>query len=292
MLKKNPLAEVFGHPTDDQSADAKRCRTRRLCPFNNKVPNCTKAKAKDPLGVCSIYENEEIAITCPIRFRQGWRILEDAADFFFTRGTKWTSLMEVRLKDNNEQSAGNIDLVLVAYDDKERITDFGALEVQAVYISGNVREPFAKYMENPSKPFDWPAGADYPRPDYLSSSRKRLLPQLLYKGGILHKWGKKQAVALQSGFFATLPPLPEVVPRDAEIAWLLYDIRRARAGDGFKIVMNRIVYTGFHPALNTITTAEAGSEKEFRDYLQHKLDEHLEDNNPPDAPTLTDLELT
>jgi hypothetical protein len=58
--------------------------------------------------------------------------------------------MEVRLNDNFGKSAGNIDTVLVAYDGNGKIYDFGALEVQAVYISGNVRDPFDYYMSDPS----------------------------------------------------------------------------------------------------------------------------------------------
>jgi hypothetical protein len=33
-----PLAEVFGFLITDQTDVAKRYRSRRLCPFNNKVP--------------------------------------------------------------------------------------------------------------------------------------------------------------------------------------------------------------------------------------------------------------
>jgi hypothetical protein len=69
-MPENPLAEVFGFPIDNFSSEANRHRSRRLCPHNNKVPNCTKDKAKGPLGVCSIFDNANIAITCPIRFRQ------------------------------------------------------------------------------------------------------------------------------------------------------------------------------------------------------------------------------
>src|SRR3990167_2156345 len=65
---------------------------------------------------------------------------------------------------------------------------------------------------------------NYPRPDYLSSSRKRLAPQLLFKGGILHSWKKKIAVALNKSFFATLPKLKQVSKSDADIAWLIYDL--------------------------------------------------------------------
>ena len=185
MKSKHPLAEVFGYAANDMSANANRHRTKRLCPFNNKVPNCTKDKAQDPLGVCSVFHEDDVVITCPIRFRQNWLIADDAADFFFPPDANWTTLTEVRLKDAEGGSAGNIDIVMCAYDKAGKVYDFGALEVQAVYISGNVRNPFAHYMEAPAKrsSMDWTTEENYPRPDYLSSSRKRLAPQLIFKGG-------------------------------------------------------------------------------------------------------------
>ena len=194
---RQPLAEVFGHLINDHTEKAVRYRSHRLCPFNNKVPNCTKDKAKDPLGVCSIYHEDHPVLTCPIRFRENWIITDDAASFFFQNNANWSSLTEVRLNDAQGKSAGNIDVVLVAYNDKGKIYDFGALEVQAVYISGNVREPFEYFMKDPKvrASMDWSKEPNYPRPDYLSSSRKRLAPQLLFKGGILHSWQKKVVVA-------------------------------------------------------------------------------------------------
>jgi len=115
-MVKHPLAEIFGFPADNFSSEAERYRKLRLCPYNNRVPNCTKDKANDPLGVCSIFEGDrDVTITCPIRFRQNWVIAEDAAAFFFPPDTTWTSLTEVRLNDKNGLSAGNIDVVLVSY---------------------------------------------------------------------------------------------------------------------------------------------------------------------------------
>ena len=67
-MPKHPLAEVFGFPPDNFSTEAKRYRRLRLCPYNNKVPFCTKDKANDPLGVCSVFDGDNTAITCPIRF--------------------------------------------------------------------------------------------------------------------------------------------------------------------------------------------------------------------------------
>ena len=276
--QKHPLAEVFGFPVSDMSTAAVRCRKNRLCPFNNKIPNCTKDKAQSPLGVCSIFHGHDIVITCPIRFRQNWIIADDAAEFFFGSEANWTTLAEVRLKDANGGSAGNIDLVLCAYDNNGAITDFGALEIQAVYISGNVRNPFEAYMKKPSFHWkmDWTLEPNQPRPDYLSSSRKRLAPQLIFKGGIFHSWGKKSAVALNSGFFNTLPKLPEVPKDEADIAWFIYDIHsHQQEGVSHELKMERIVYTKFETALSQITKPNPGEMSDFLKVLQKKLDEKL-----------------
>ena len=285
---QHPLAEVFGFMTDDQSSKARRYRSHRLCPFNNKVPNCTKDKAKNPLGVCSIMLNGKPVITCPVRFREEWLITDDAASFFFGDKVLWSSLTEVRLNDVNGKSAGNIDVVLVAYDDQGKVTDFGALEIQAVYISGNVRDPFEHYMKDPDANFsmDWTEQPNYPRPDFLSSSRKRLAPQLLFKGGILHSWKKKIAVAINKSFFDTLPPLTTVSKEEAEIAWFIYDLDPIRDGDHERYQLRKIdvIYTGFQDAMISITTAVPGKIEDFVKLLQEKLDDQLE--TPPNNKAL------
>ena len=289
-MPNQPMAEVFGFPIGNNSESATRHRKKRLCPFNNKVPNCTKDKAQDPLGVCSVFEGNDIAITCPIRFRENWLIAEDAAAFFFPPKTKWTSLVEVRLHDKYGGSAGNIDVVLVAYDEDGRVTDFGSCEVQAVYISGNIRDPFEHFMKNPTRGIDWRGRPNYPRPDYLSSSRKRLAPQLLFKGGILKEWGKKQAVAIHRGFYETLPKMVEVDKSRADLAWIIYDLRLDKKSDTYNLVRWKVVYTKFEPALLKLTVAEPGPMREFVDQLQTKLNQKLE--NAPDAPLLTDIVIT
>ncbi|MDW8226381.1 MAG: NotI family restriction endonuclease [Anaerolineales bacterium] len=278
-----PLAEVFGHLISDQTPSANRYRSRRLCPFNNKVPNCTKDKAKNPLGVCSVFHDGAPVITCPIRFREDWLITDDAASFFFPEDATWSSLTEVRLNDANGKSAGNIDIVLVSYDQDGKVLDFGALEIQAVYISGNVREPFEYFMKDPkgNAKMDWSDQPNYPRPDYLSSSRKRLAPQLLFKGGILHSWGKKCAVALNKSFFDTLPKL-KTAPKDkADITWLIYDLQLigCEGEQRYKLTKIEEVYTQFEPALVSITNPVPGKMDDFVKLLQERLDEQLE--TPP-----------
>lgn len=125
----------------------------------------------------------------------------------------------------------------------------------------------------------------YPRPDYLSSSRKRLAPQLIYKSGIINVWGKKTAVVLNKGLFNTLPTLPEVSKEKAEIAWMIYDLKPPeRAGEHYELFRERIVYTRFEPALNQITKSRPGKMEDFVSHLQEKVDEKLE--TPPINRTL------
>lgn len=267
-----PLGEVFGFPIDNESDRAKRYRDNKLCPYNNIVSNCTKNSIEFPLGVCSLNHKGKQVIICPIRFREDWTIISDAANFIFDGKVAWTHVGEVRLKDKHDKSAGNIDYVLVSYDDKGRVLDFGSLEVQAVYISGNLTGPFTAYLEVPSPDFSWTQAFKYPKPDYLSSSRKRLIPQIIAKGSILKQWNKKQVVALQSSFYNTLPALPEFEKEESDFAFFLYDLLPDKKTKVLSLKLQRIVYTKFASALEQIAKFEAGSISQFTEILQKKLD--------------------
>lgn len=246
---KQPLAEVFGFLTTDLSLQATRYRTSRLCPFNNKVPNCTNDRATHPLGVCSIYNADEPVIICPIRFREDWLIADDAAAFFFPAGTKWTSLTDVRLNDGYDKHVATIDVVLIAYDEKGNIFDFGALGIQAAYTAGNVRSRFDSFMQSPAKHTqgDWPSEPDYPEPDYPGSWQKILAPRLNNMVGIFKAWQKRTAVAINKGFFSSLPSMPTVEKAEADIAWLVYDLQLYDAGGAPRYRLTKVdeVYTRF-----------------------------------------------
>ena len=137
---------------------------------------------------------------------------------------------------------------------------------------------------------NWGGQPNYPRPDYISSSRKRLAPQLLFKGGILKEWGKKQAVAIHRGFYSTLPKMTEVDPAKSDLAWMIYDLQLDKKLNTYKLERGQTVYTQFQPALMRLTTAEVGPVNKFIEQLQSKLSQKLE--NAPDAPALTDIVIT
>lgn len=290
-MPKNPLAEVFGYPVDNMSQDAINHRQGELCPYHNSSGlKCTKNSATDPLGVCTIFEGDRLVITCPIRLRQDFKIIADAVDFFFP-GTRYVPLTEVRLKDKNGKSAGNIDIVIAAVNDDGDIIDFGAVEVQTVYISGNVTKAFREYMRNPAVncTMEWPR-KDYPRPDYLSSSRKRLAPQLIYKSGILHKWRKKTAVVVHQGFYDQLPDLEEVDRSDAEIAWFIYDLQLDKSRNLYNLARSGVKYTKFESALTTITTPSIGEMADFMKNLKIRIKKGKIVGVPPSSTVAPEVE--
>lgn len=286
-MPKQPLAEVFGFSILNTGSRAERYRRDKLCPYNNIVSSCTKNSVENPLGVCSILQNEKPVIVCPVRFREDWCIVSDAAEFLLDRENSWTHVGEVSLLDKHGKAAGKIDFVLVSYDEKGRVTDFGSLEVQSVYISGNLTGPFEAYRECPSPDFAWERALKYPKPDYLSSSRKRLVPQIIAKGSILKQWNKKQAVAMQTSFYETLPKMKEVPKNRADFAFFLYDLDFDKSSKEYHLRGRRVIYTEFSSVLKHIARFEAGPIEKFTKILQAKLDmKRRGDNERVDSDSL------
>jgi len=127
-------------------------------------------------------------------------------------------------------------------------------------------------LEEPSPSFSWTQAFKYPKPDYLSSSRKRLIPQIIAKGSILKQWNKKQVVALQTTFYNTLPTLPEFDKSESDFAFFLYDLVPDTKNKTLSLKLQRIIYTKFANALEQIAKFEGGSISQFTEILQKKLD--------------------
>lgn len=75
----------------------------------------------------------------------------------------------------------------------------------------------------------------------------------------------------------------------AEVAWLIYNLVLDQSTNTNRLVRSRTIYTQFESALMTITKSEPRNVDDFIAVLQDKLDEKLEDNNPPDAQTLDQI---
>lgn len=171
LLPIQPLCEVFGYPVDNFSLEAIRHRQYKLCPFKNDLP-CTKDKADDPLGVCTMWDGNTPVIICPIRFLQNNKILDDTKKFLLSNTPDPKIVYEVRLVDLMKQNIGRIDGVFIDQDLNGRVTNFGALEIQAVYISGNIRHHFEFYMADPANRYDqMNPNEKYPRPKVIKSKK-------------------------------------------------------------------------------------------------------------------------
>ncbi|MDX6559046.1 MAG: hypothetical protein QOF72_2095, partial [Blastocatellia bacterium] len=165
-------------------------------------------------------------------------------------------------------------MVLVALDENDQVVNFGAMEIQSVYNTGNIRNPFEAYMKNPSvgAAFDWSNQPKYPSPDFLSSTRKRLMPQLLSKGEILQAWKTKQAILVDERFYQHVPDFKEVAQADAEVVWLICTLDYNRKENRYHLILKKRVYTRFKEMLTEFAKSEAGDTKDFIEQLQKKLE--------------------
>lgn len=288
MLTRQPLAEVFGSPIDNNDTDACRNRKVHFCPYNNRVPNCTKDRANDPLGVCSVFHEQKATIICPIRFRENWLIIEDAAKIIFEEKVNWTTITDVKMYDKYNTYIDTIEFVIVSFDEKGNIINFASLDTQAAFVNRNIRKNYNSYLENPQKYL-----AKDPKEetfvDYTSAIHQKIAPQLIYRGSIFHGWNKKAVLVIDAGFLNSLPKFAEVSKENAEIIWLVYELEHNPEKNKFELKLKQTIYTLFEPTLFQITKVEAGVLEDFVAELQSCLDNHLNTGYPPDAPTLMDI---
>jgi hypothetical protein len=275
-VPKLPLCEVFGYPADNFSQDAIRNRQNKLCPFKNINPQlCTKDKANDPLGVCSIWEGKNPVITCPARFLQDRKILVDTKKFLLSNTLDPKIIFEVGLVDLSKRPIGRIDCVLIDEDANGKITDFGALEIQAVYISGNIRRHFEYYIADPANRHNQtnPNPLNPPRPDWLSSV-KRIVHQFNSKGTILiNAWGKRMALVAQIQFynnFKLIHGIPEIEENDADIGIFLYNHIYDPEKNVYNLCLERTIYIKFDELLKRFSSIEAGNVEDFISVLEAK----------------------
>jgi hypothetical protein len=99
--------------------------------------------------------------------------------------------------------------------------------------------------------------------------RTSVVPELLYKGGILHSWNKKMAIAINKSMFETLPPLTRVKKDEADIAWLLYELEAVNDGEkeAYQLKKSEVVYTAFQPTLLALTAIAPGNVNDFMKFI-------------------------
>ena len=203
------------------------------CPFKDGNPPCSKRG-----GVCSLQRYQESptdrvgepegapVITCPSRFEQENLLLKWLADIvgFDVVSTYIAREVPFMKGRTTSKAAGMLDMVLVS-DGHDHFQWYG-LEIQAVYFSGEGMN--SEYLRLRNDVELLPLFPDkVRRPDWRSSSAKRLMPQLQIKGPTLRRWGTKIAVAVDRPFFNAIggpSSNPSHDLNEGEVLWLVPEL--------------------------------------------------------------------
>jgi chaperonin cofactor prefoldin len=184
------------------------------------------------------------------------------------------------MQENGDDEVGRIDGILVsATVDSEEIDhdlnllidvhDWCGLEIQSVYFSGSKMsleyEPFKK-VSAPEVPF--PKGRR--RPDFRSSSAKRLLPQLQTKIPSLRRWGKKMAVVVDEAFFYEMAEMDTVDHlSNCDIVWIVTGYERV--GQELHIRKKTVQFTTLEDAVVGLTAGKPVAQRRFEEQITKKL---------------------
>jgi len=163
------------------------------------------------------------------------------------------------------RAAGRVDLVIAR--DRDASSWFG-LEVQAVYFSGaGMQADFEILLKNPN--IAPPEPTALRRPDWRSSSAKRLMPQLQVKGPTLRRWGTKLAVAVDRPFFDAIggpSDAPSHDLNDGDILWLI-----PRITDDYTLIQDHWEVLSLEASNDKLLSAETVKRHEFENMLRMKL---------------------
>lgn len=270
-------------------------RVKQPCPFQS-----TKADAKCSKegGVCSLrmysYARRDgdgramgvpvtgpqgaLRATCPYRFHEsktvfnwvGKQLLDDETPHLVGE----VGFLEAGATTDaaGGDDVGRIDMVLVSSKtDAAAKMEWGALEIQAVYFSGNaMRSEFKAYADATCDWVIFPAATR--RPDYRSSGPKRLMPQLQIKVPTLRRWGRKMAVVVDQSFFDSIGEMDNVEHvSNSDIAWFTVKFEEVDGSPQLKLVPGEVRYTTLERAVEGLTGGKAVALPLFEERIKAKI---------------------
>ncbi|MFQ5864599.1 MAG: NotI family restriction endonuclease [bacterium] len=254
---------------------------KQPCPHRPEKNMCNKSG-----GVCSLamYRKEEdgtaildpstpdLVTLCPMRFWQNYTIFREVGRSIL-HTDKPALIKEIGFLQSLDKTGkilggtvGRIDMVLAKTDSQDRIEEWCALEMQAVYFSGQGMKTEFKAIEDEPIRLLFPTAIR--RPDYRSSGPKRLMPQLQIKVPSLRRWGKTMAVVIDMSFFASIAPMKRASHiSNADIAWFVvnYD------GPQGELRVSDVVLTTLESSVEGLTAGEPITKDEFEKELSSYL---------------------
>ncbi len=248
-----------------------------VCPFRSR-PGAEKPCSKSG-GVCSIRQYEELdgnsalvegqdgslRATCPNRFQEQKTIYDWVAREVLN-SSQYRAIGEVGFlkSEKGNREVGRIDSVLLLPGTTP--LQWCALEIQAVYFSGKKMSLEFEAITRASGAPVFPTISR--RPDYRSSSAKRLMPQLQTKVPTLRRWGKKMAIVVDSGFFESLGKMDDVSISNGDLAWFVVNFEDTMGDAVLKPAFVR--FTTLEKAVEGLTAGSALTLPEFEARIVEK----------------------
>lgn len=270
---------MFDPPTTNKPWASSACPFKGTYVKDPRRSFCTKDSWRDqqgrthPTPTCVLRgQVGHSAVVCPHRLKVK-EVFDGIGRAVFQpqAGDEVIPLTEVPLRAPNQSIAGNIDVVL-AHARSGGIVDFCGLEVQAVYFSGAMIKKHAQsYLAARRMGQDGEMPQDYRQMDYRSSSKKRLLPQLLEKALIFHKWKRHFGVIVQDEYYARLPSFTE--NPSGRFHWFSYSLVPDTSLGRFGLEPRNHTTCEYETVVEDISRVELPDEGAFIADLQVRVDE-------------------
>ena len=142
------------------------------------------------------------------------------------------------------------------------------LEIQSVYFSGRSMESDFRLLQK-DKHLNPPGPCGTRRPDWRSSSAKRLMPQLQVKVPTLRRWGTKLAVAVDKPFFEAIGGVSKNPSHDldeGDVIWLV-----PRMSDDYRLERGHWEVLSLEESNEKLLAADTIKRREFETALRAKL---------------------
>lgn len=166
------------------------------------------------------------------------------------------------------EGVGRIDNIMVIPDSSP--LQWCAVEKQAVYFSGKRMADDFEVIAADSDKLAWPARVR--RPDYRSSSTKRLMPQLLIKVPTLSTWGKKMAVVVDRGFFDSMGGMSTTNHlSNCEIVWFV-----VKYDENLNLARDAVYLTRLDQSVRALTAGDPVD----RDVFEQRILDRLRRSRP------------
>lgn len=193
IIKKFPT-EIFCHPFNDKSEEAKTALEQQYCSFIKGT--CVKPRKSEPhikVGVCSLGYRGSFTtdflpvIVCPHRFREEV-VFETIRQKYLSHWTNiyWVSEVTIGV-------GGNVDYVAVNLDQQGEIQDFLCVEFQAGGTTGSPWQAVVDLKEHGTFQEEaYPYGINW-----ANEFMKTMMQQVYKKGKIIEVWEHKIIFVVQ-----------------------------------------------------------------------------------------------